>query len=86
MTWRGSKLLKHLLQFGLLMMAWFTCMSRISDYKHHWSDVLAGASIGTVSALIVVRISKADWCHGINDLYFFAGKFYRRPGIKSIEK
>lgn len=54
MTWRGSKLFKHLIQFCLIMMAWFTCMSRISDYKHHWSDVLAGASIGAVTAIIVV--------------------------------
>ncbi|XP_055316381.1 putative phosphatidate phosphatase [Sitodiplosis mosellana] len=53
MTWRGSRLLKHFLQYVLIMMAWFTCMSRISDYKHHWSDVLAGGLIGvTVASLI----------------------------------
>lgn len=37
MTWSGSKLLRHTIQIGALLMAWFTGLSRISDYKHHWS-------------------------------------------------
>lgn len=37
------------------MMTWFTCLSRISDYKHHWSDVLAGALLGVTCALIVAN-------------------------------
>lgn len=55
MTWKGSKLLKHFLQLICLTMAWFTAMSRVSDYKHHWSDVLAGLTLGTVVALIIVN-------------------------------
>ncbi|VVC96681.1 unnamed protein product [Leptidea sinapis] len=39
-VWRGSKLLRHGIQFTMLMMAWYTVMSRVSDYKHHWSDFL----------------------------------------------
>lgn len=35
MNWKGSKLLKHFLQFAFVMMAWYTALSRISDYKHH---------------------------------------------------
>jgi len=54
MTWRGSKLLRHLLQFVFIMVAWYTALSRVSDYKHHWSDVLAGSLIGSICALVVV--------------------------------
>lgn len=54
MTWRGSRLLKNFIQFLLITIAWYTSMTRISDYKHHWSDVLAGASLGTIVALVVV--------------------------------
>jgi len=57
MKWKGSKLLRHFLQFLCLLMAWFTAMTRVSNYKHHWSDVLAGSTLGTVSALVVVSRS-----------------------------
>lgn len=52
-TWRGSKLLKHGFQFILLMAAWYTVMTRISDYKHHWSDVMAGFAIGLLYAVVI---------------------------------
>nr|XP_016930558.1 putative phosphatidate phosphatase isoform X1 [Drosophila suzukii] len=55
MTWRGSKLLRHLLQFVFIMVAWYTALSRVSDYKHHWSDVLAGSLIGSICALVVAN-------------------------------
>ncbi|XP_012271544.1 putative phosphatidate phosphatase [Orussus abietinus] len=52
-TWEGSKLLKHVLQIICLLMAWFTAMSRVTDYKHHWSDVLAGSTLGVVVAVLM---------------------------------
>ncbi|XP_055624774.1 putative phosphatidate phosphatase [Toxorhynchites rutilus septentrionalis] len=62
MNWRGSKLLKHFLQFLLIMLAWYTCLSRISDYKHHWSDVLSGAILGSLVAIVV-----SNYCSDLFD-------------------
>lgn len=54
LTCKQFKLLKPLLQFIALMLAMATALSRISDYKHHWSDVLAGSFQGTIVALLIV--------------------------------
>lgn len=53
MNFKTNKLLKPFLQFLLLMMTWYTSLSRIADYKHHWSDVLIGFLQGTLVAVIV---------------------------------
>ncbi|XP_073836734.1 putative phosphatidate phosphatase [Musca autumnalis] len=50
---RASKLMKHLLQFTFIMFAWYVALSRISDYWHHWSDVLGGIVLGCVIAFII---------------------------------
>lgn len=55
-NWRGSKLVRHGIQFVLMLFAWYTIMTRVSDYKHHWSDVLAGFSIGLLFAVVIVSI------------------------------
>lgn len=53
-TWRGARLLRPLLQFTLLMLAFYTGLSRVSDHKHHPSDVLAGFVQGAVVAYCIV--------------------------------
>ncbi|CAM5135875.1 unnamed protein product [Eretmochelys imbricata] len=53
-TWRGARLLRPLLQFTLIMMAFYTGLSRVSDHKHHPTDVLAGFAQGALVAYCIV--------------------------------
>lgn len=46
---------KSLLQFLVIAMAAYCALSRVSDYKHHWSDVLAGTLLGITVATLTVR-------------------------------
>ncbi|XP_059156019.1 putative phosphatidate phosphatase isoform X3 [Physella acuta] len=54
-TWKGVFLIRPLIQTIAFSMAFFTCLSRISDYKHHWSDVLGGAVLGIVIGYIIAH-------------------------------
>nr|XP_056706564.1 phospholipid phosphatase 3-like [Euleptes europaea] len=49
-TWRGARLLRPLVQFVLLMLAMYTGLTRISDYRHHPSDVAVGLLQGALVA------------------------------------
>ncbi|KAF3835075.1 hypothetical protein F7725_027633 [Dissostichus mawsoni] len=44
-SWRGARLLRPLLQFTLLMMAFYTGLSRVSDHKHHHRCFVQGALV-----------------------------------------
>ncbi|XP_056388981.1 phospholipid phosphatase 3 isoform X1 [Hyla sarda] len=68
-TWRGARLLRPLLQFTLLMMAFYTGLSRVSDHKHHPSDVLAGFVQGALVAYCIV---------------FFVSDLFKTPKKTSI--
>ncbi|XP_064605932.1 phospholipid phosphatase 1-like [Liolophura sinensis] len=59
-----SRLIRPLLQLALILMAYYTCLSRISDYKHHWSDVLGGGILGLITSFVVV---------------FFMSEMFKRP-------
>jgi len=51
---KTSKFLKPFIQSVLILMALYTGFSRVSDYKHHWSDVLAGLFLGTSVAFVTI--------------------------------
>ncbi|XP_067139472.1 phospholipid phosphatase 1-like isoform X2 [Centruroides vittatus] len=53
-VWKCNKLLRPFLQAVVLFSAYYTALSRVSDYKHHWSDVLTGSIQGIIVAIIVV--------------------------------
>ncbi|VDM43436.1 unnamed protein product [Toxocara canis] len=48
-----SRLLLPVIQFALFGAAAYVAYTRVSDYKHHWSDVLIGAIMGSVIGIVV---------------------------------
>ena len=58
MRWKFTRLLRPFLQVGLIWIAIGISVSRISDYHHHWSDVLGGAVVGIIGAILTVSKSK----------------------------
>ncbi|KAI4875214.1 hypothetical protein NFI96_010689 [Prochilodus magdalenae] len=59
-----ARLLRPTIQFFLIAASIYTGLSRVSDYKHHWSDVLTGLIQGAVVATLVV---------------FFVSDFFKKP-------
>lgn len=58
-TWKFSRLAKPCLQIILALTGIFVALSRISDYMHHWSDVLAGSILGCfVGVLMELHVSR----------------------------
>ncbi|XP_061527938.1 phospholipid phosphatase 1-like [Phyllopteryx taeniolatus] len=51
---KWARLLRPTVQFFLLATAVYVGLSRVSDYKHHWTDVLAGLLQGGAVAFFTV--------------------------------
>jgi len=49
-----ARLLRPTLQFFLIAASIYTGLSRVSDYKHHWSDVVVGLLQGALIAVLTV--------------------------------
>lgn len=59
-----TRFIKSIIQLIAFIAAWFTCMSRVSDFKHHYTDVVGGAAIGLSLAVFVTVITgKKIWYH-----------------------
>ncbi|XP_036442372.1 phospholipid phosphatase 2b [Colossoma macropomum] len=52
---KWARLLRPTIQFFLVAFAVYVGYTRVSDYKHHWSDVLVGLLQGALVAILVVR-------------------------------
>ncbi|XP_068176313.1 phospholipid phosphatase 2b [Antennarius striatus] len=52
---KWARLLRPTIQFFLVVFAVYVGYTRVSDYKHHWSDVLVGLLQGALVAVLNVR-------------------------------
>ncbi|XP_053558829.1 phospholipid phosphatase 2 [Bombina bombina] len=52
---KWARLLRPTIQFFLISFALYVGYTRVSDYKHHWSDVLVGLIQGAIVASLTVR-------------------------------
>ncbi|KAG1700919.1 putative phosphatidate phosphatase [Nymphon striatum] len=52
--WQRFLILRAFLQVAAFAIAFYVALSRISDYKHHPTDVLAGSILGSVVAITMV--------------------------------
>ena len=51
---KNLQLFKPFVQFVFILLAILCGLSRVSDYKHHGSDVLAGLILGTLMAMFFI--------------------------------
>lgn len=75
-----SRILKTLFQLTAFIIAWHTCMSRVSDFKHHHTDVIAGAALGLSVAFFITFITGSQiW--NFNKIKEEQKKVERRSGL-----
>ncbi|KAL7379961.1 hypothetical protein ABVT39_009198 [Epinephelus coioides] len=55
MQGKWTRLVRPTIQFFLVAFAVYVAYTRVSDYKHHWSDVLVGLLQGALIAVLTVR-------------------------------
>lgn len=54
MQGKWTRLARPTIQFFLVAFALYVGYTRVSDYKHHWSDVLVGLLQGALIAVLIV--------------------------------
>lgn len=55
---KWARLLRPTIQFFLVAFAVYVGYTRVSDYKHHWSDVLTGLLQGALVAALNVSLQR----------------------------
>ncbi|XP_026195577.1 phospholipid phosphatase 2 [Anabas testudineus] len=55
MQGKWTRLVRPTIQFFLVAFALYVGYTRVSDFKHHWSDVLVGLLQGALIAVLIVR-------------------------------
>lgn len=74
---KSSRLAKPVLCLGTLCSAFLTGLNRVSEYRNHCSDVVAGFILGSAVALFLVRTMEVQKS---------VGKFERSVGISKEER
>ena len=54
---RGLKTLRPFIQFGCFAGAFYIAISRISDYRHHPTDVIAGKNKSILGLVLTIKIT-----------------------------
>lgn len=60
---KWARLLRPTIQFFLVAFAVYVGYTRVSDYKHHWSDVLVGLLQGALVAILNVSLQNRTTLH-----------------------
>ncbi|XP_053557257.1 phospholipid phosphatase 1 isoform X3 [Bombina bombina] len=61
-----ARLIRPTLQFAFVAVSVYVGLSRVSDYKHHWSDVLTGLIQGAIVAVLIVAFVSDFFKHKNN--------------------
>lgn len=64
LCWKWARLLRPTVQFFLVAFALYVGYTRVSDHKHHWSDVLVGLLQGALVACLTVSSWAPTFCPG----------------------
>ena len=62
LCWKWARLLRPTVQFFLVAFALYVGYTRVSDHKHHWSDVLVGLLQGALVASLTVSSQAPTPC------------------------
>lgn len=58
MQGKWTRLVRPTIQFFLVAFSFYVGYTRVSDYKHHWSDVLVGLLQGALIAVLTVSAAE----------------------------